>query len=149
MANCNEFLITGLKKQILESKKNKILIVLHTYTSHGPTYYKKYPKQFEVFTPVCTSVELTKCNQDELLNAYDNTIVYTDYMLATIIEKLKELKDYKSSMIYISDHGESLGNAKKPKNSETASQHHIFHSVLDFLDIESPVYDEKMTIFEK
>nr|MBS9768680.1 sulfatase-like hydrolase/transferase [Flavobacteriaceae bacterium] len=173
----DEFLITGLKKQILESKKNKILIVLHTYTNHGPSYYKKYPPRFNKFTPVCTSVELTKCNQEELINAYDNTVVYVDYMLATIIEKLKELKEYKRAMIYISDHGESLGeknlymhglpksiapseqykipfivwssdNSKKPKNNETASQHHIFHSVLDFLDVESPVYDEEMSVFE-
>ncbi len=173
----DEFLIAGLKQQILESKKNKILIVLHTHTNHGPAYYKKYPSEFNRFTPVCKSPELSNCERQELINAYDNTVLYVDYMLATIIEKLKELKEYKRTMIYISDHGESLGeknlymhglpksiapseqykipfivwsseNSKKTKNQETASQHHIFHSVLDFLDVESPVYDEEMSVFE-
>ena len=105
----DEVLLSGLREQILTSKKNKILIVLHTSTSHGPSYYKKYPQQFNKFTPVCKSVELSNCSQEELINAYDNTIVYTDYILATLIGELKQLEEYNSSMIYISDHGESLG----------------------------------------
>ncbi len=62
-----------------------------------------------MFKPVCNSVELGKCSQTELVNAYDNTIVYTDYILHNVIENLKELKDYKSTMLFVSDHGESLG----------------------------------------
>ncbi len=174
----DEVLLSGLNEQILASKKDKILIVLHTSTSHGPTYYKKYPKQFNKFTPVCESVELGKCTQEELINAYDNTIVYTDYILATLIENLKQLKEYNSSMFYVSDHGESLGennlymhgipvsiapkeqleipfivwlsdNSKELKKNNVASQNNIFHSVLDFLAIESPIYDENMSIFKK
>jgi lipid A ethanolaminephosphotransferase len=91
-------------------KKNKILIVLHTSTSHGPAYSKKYPSQFETFKPVCNSVELGKCSQEELINAYDNTIVYTDYILHRVIEDLKQLKDIKHDDFRF-DHGESL--AKK------------------------------------
>ena len=102
-------LLSGLKEEILASKKNKIFIVLHTSTSHGPTYSKKYPAQFETFKPVCNSVELGNCSHAELINAYDNTIVYTDYLLANVIEDLKQLKEYKSAMIFVSDHGESLG----------------------------------------
>ena len=172
----DEVLLSGLNEQILASKKDKILIVLHTSTSHGPTYYKKYPKQFNKFTPVCESVELGKCTQEELINAYDNTIVYTDYILATLIENLKQLKEYNSSMFYVSDHGESLGennlymhgipvsiapkeqleipfivwlsdNSKELKKNNVASQNNIFHSVLDFLAIESPIYDEKYEHF--
>ena len=101
--------MTGLKEQILASKKNKILIVLHTSTSHGPTYSKKYPSRFETFKPVCNSVELGNCSQKELINAYDNTIIYTDYILHNVIEDLKQLKEYKSAMLFVSDHGESLG----------------------------------------
>lgn len=107
--NYDEVLLTGLKEQILASQKNKILIILHTSTSHGPTYSKKYPPQFEIFTPVCNSVELGNCSQTELINAYDNTIIYTDYLLKKIIEDLKELQEYNSAMIFVSDHGESLG----------------------------------------
>lgn len=177
--NCryDEILLKGLKEQILGSKKNKILVVLHTSTSHGPSYYEKYPKQFEKFTPICKSVELANCTQQELINAYDNTIVYTDYILATLIDELKQLKDYKTCMIFISDHGESLGEnslylhgipasiapkeqldipfivwssqgSKKLKENQELSQHYIFHSVLDFLAIDSPIYNEQMSIFE-
>jgi lipid A ethanolaminephosphotransferase len=173
----DEILLSGLREQILASKKDKILVVLHTSTSHGPTYHKKYPQQFKIFLPVCKSVELAKCSQEELINAYDNTIVYTDYILATLIKGLEQLNDYKTSMIFISDHGESLGEnnlymhgipmsiapkeqidipfivwtskkSKKLKNSEMLSQHHIFHSVLDFLEIDSPIYNENMSVFE-
>lgn len=170
-------LLEGLKEEIRASKKNKILVVLHTSTSHGPTYYKKYPKQFEQFTPVCKSVELADCTQEELINAYDNTILYTDYLVASLIEDLKQLNEHNSSMIYISDHGESLGEkglymhgipaslapkeqleipfivwaseaSKTVKEGQEHSQHNIFHSVLDFLAVDSPIYDEDMSIFE-
>lgn len=176
--NYDEVLIAGLKDQILASKKNKILIVLHTSTSHGPTYSKKYPPQFEIFKPVCNSVELANCTQEELINAYDNTIVYTDYILSSVIETLKELPDFQSSMIYVSDHGESLGeknlymhgvpmsfapkeqyeipfivwvsqNSKTVKKNNMLSQNHVFHSVLNFLDISSPIYNEDLNIFKK
>ena len=178
--NCgyDEILLNGLKEQILASKKNKVLVVLHTYTSHGPTYYKKYPKQFEKFIPVCKSVELADCTQQELINAYDNTILYTDYILATLIDELKQLNEYDTSMIYVSDHGESLGernlylhgiptslapkeqldipfivwtseNSRKIKENVEYSQHNIFHSILDFLAIDSPIYDETMSIYKE
>lgn len=71
----DEVLLYSLRNQILASKKNKILIILHTSTSHGPTYCKKYPERFKVFTPECKSVELTNCSQEELINSYDNTII--------------------------------------------------------------------------
>jgi lipid A ethanolaminephosphotransferase len=172
----DEILLSGLNEQILASKKNKVLIVLHTSMSHGPTYSKKYPPQFETFKPVCNSVELGKCTQTELINAYDNTIVYTDYILSKVIQNLKQLKDFKSTMIFVSDHGESLGEknlymhglpmsiapkeqyeipfivwvsggSKQLKPNKIVSQNHVFHSVLHFLGIQSPIYDEKMNIF--
>lgn len=173
----DEILLSGLKEQILASKSNKILVVLHTSTSHGPTYSKKYPPRFEVFKPVCNSVELGNCTHQELVNAYDNTIVYTDYLLHQVIEDLQELKDYKSSMIFVSDHGESLGeknlymhglpmsiapkeqyeipfivwtsaHSKMVKPLSSFTQNNVFHSVLNFLDVKSPVYKEDMNIFK-
>ncbi len=176
--NYDEVLLTGLKEQILASKKNKVLIVLHTSTSHGPTYSKKYPSQFETFKPVCNSVELSNCSKEELINAYDNTIVYTDYILHQLIEDLKQLKEYKSAMLFVSDHGESLGeknlymhgvpisfapkeqyeipfivwfsdnSSKQLKSNKALTQNYVFHSVLNFLNIQSPIYDDKMSIFK-
>jgi len=107
--NHDEVLLEGLTKIIKNSKRNKIFIVLHTAGSHGPTYYKKYPKKFEIFKPVCKTVNLKQCTNQELINAYDNTIVYTDYFLDKTIKALQKIKEIPSLMIYLSDHGESLG----------------------------------------
>ncbi len=96
---------TELKKHLHENN----FVILHQAGSHGPLYYSKYPAQFAVFKPVCKSVELQKCSYDELVNAYDNTILYTDYFLHSTISLLRSLKDTSSVLIYISDHGESLG----------------------------------------
>ena len=178
--NCDydEVLLSGLKEQIIASKNNKVLVVLHTSTSHGPTYSKKYPKTFEHFKPVCNSVELGNCSQTELINAYDNTIVYTDYLLHKVIEDLKGMSEYESSMIFVSDHGESLGEknlymhglpmsiapeeqykipfivwasegSKEVKPYKAVSQNYVFHSVLNFLGIQSTVYKEEMNIFKE
>jgi lipid A ethanolaminephosphotransferase len=175
--NYDEVLLDGLKEQIAASTKNKILIVLHTSTSHGPTYSKKYPPSFENFKPVCNTVELGNCSQTELINAYDNTIVYTDYILNKLIDDLAQLKAYKSAMIFVSDHGESLGeknlymhglplsiapkeqyeipfivwvsdSSTQLKPNKVLTQHHVFHSVLHFLHVQSPIYEEKMNIFK-
>jgi lipid A ethanolaminephosphotransferase len=105
----DEVLLTGLKKRIASSTYQKIFIVLHQTGSHGPSYFKKYPAPFEVFKPVCKSVELHQCTPEELINAYDNSILYTDYFLNQVVQLLKELSDTSAMLMYISDHGESLG----------------------------------------
>ena len=169
-------LVANLDEEIKSANSPKVLIIIHTSTSHGPTYYKKYPPQFEKFTPVCKSVEPKGCLQSEIINAYDNTILYTDFLLNAIIKQLRTLKQYDSTMIYVSDHGESLGEngvymhgiplAFAPKEqyeipfivwSSSANikdfaeltHFYIFHSVLAFLDIKSEVFDEKLSIFNK
>lgn len=102
-------LISKLAERISTSKKDKVLLILHQKGSHGPTYYKRYPEQFEKFKPVCKSVELQNCSNTELLNAYDNTILYNDYLLNQTIAALKTLNNTSSMLMYLSDHGESLG----------------------------------------
>ena len=169
-------LLTGLKEEIMSSEKDKILVILHTNTSHGPTYNKKYPAEFERFTPVCTTVEMSKANPQELMNAYDNSVLYTDYIIHSAIEILKEFTDRRTCMLYVSDHGESLGegnlymhgvpmsiapkeqveipfivwtseDAAEVKELDEVGQYHVFHSVMDFLGVESPVFDEDKNIF--
>ncbi|BCE01217.1 phosphoethanolamine--lipid A transferase EptA [Marinicellulosiphila megalodicopiae] len=107
----DEVLMRGVIEGIQNSSKDQILVILHQSGSHGPTYYKKYPKFFEKYTPVCKSVELNTCSEQSLINAYDNTIYYTDFVLTSVIEQLKQLNDYSTVMIYASDHGESLGES--------------------------------------
>ena len=105
-------LYAGLRQRIESSKKDKVLIILHTSTSHGPKYADKYPKEFEVYKPVAKSIEEGEKNVGMLVNAYDNTIRYTDYLLDSLINTLREMTDWKTAMIFISDHGESLGENK-------------------------------------
>lgn len=102
-------MLNGLQDYI-DKQDGDILIVLHQMGSHGPAYFKRYPKAFEKFTPDCQTAELSKCSIEEINNAYDNTILYTDYFLSKVIMLLKDnTPAYKTSMLYVSDHGESLG----------------------------------------
>ena len=170
-------LVANLSDEIKNANSSKVLIIIHTSTSHGPTYYKKYPPEFERFTPVCQSVEPKGCAQSEIINAYDNTILYTDFLLHSIIEQLRKLDEFESAMMYVSDHGESLGEngvymhgiplAFAPKEQyeipfivwssqsngikdfSQLTHFYIFHSVLAFLGVESEVFDEKLNIFGK
>ncbi|EAI8785043.1 phosphoethanolamine--lipid A transferase [Campylobacter coli] len=104
----DENLLPFLKER-LGNLDTQNIIVLHLQGSHGPAYYKRYPNEFKKFIPTCDTNELSKCDSEALINTYDNTLLYTDYLLSEIIKLLKEKKDYESSLIYLSDHGESLG----------------------------------------
>jgi lipid A ethanolaminephosphotransferase len=105
----DEGMLHGLQ-QFIDAQKGDILIVLHQMGNHGPAYYKRYPKAFERFTPVCRTNDLGSCTSEEIHNAYDNAILYTDYFLSKVIELLKQNDDrFETAMFYVSDHGESLG----------------------------------------
>ena len=107
--NClDEVLIDGLKKNIKNIAEDQI-IVLHQLGNHGPAYYARYPNEFEIFKPICKSADLTKCTKQEIINAYDNAILYTDYVLYKLILELETIKNRDVFFIYVSDHGESLG----------------------------------------
>ncbi len=101
-------LISYLENNLKNADKNT-MIVLHTMGSHGPSYYKRYSKEFEKFKPACDTINIQNCSEEELVNTYDNTILYTDYFVSKVIEKLKQYKNYETSLLYVSDHGESLG----------------------------------------
>ncbi len=106
----DEGMLVSLDKYIEEHKGEDILIILHQMGSHGPAYYKRYPKRFEKFKPICKTNQLEECSREEILNAYDNSILYTDYFLSKVINFLKKYDEsYETAMIYMSDHGESLG----------------------------------------
>ena len=106
----DEGMLLGLDEYIKNHKDKDILIVLHQMGNHGPAYYKRYPKEFEKFTPVCKTNQLEECTQEEVSNAYDNAILYTDYFLSKVINFLKPYSNtHETAMFYMSDHGESLG----------------------------------------
>ncbi|ASM38627.1 MAG: phosphoethanolamine--lipid A transferase [Campylobacter sputorum] len=103
-------MLDGLDKFIDKNKNKDILIVLHQMGNHGPAYFKRYPKEFEKFTPVCNSNDLQECDQQSIINAYDNAILYTDYFLSEVIKFSKKYSStHENAVIYMSDHGESLG----------------------------------------
>lgn len=104
----DEILVSALKDK-LDSNVDQF-IVLHTLGSHGPSYYLRYPKEFSRFKPTCDTSELSNCSKEEVTNVYDNTILYTDYIVSEIIKNVDNISDEREkAVIYVSDHGESLG----------------------------------------
>lgn len=104
----DEILLPELEQRIATIKTDTVL-VLHMLGSHGPAYFQRYPERFARFTPVCKSVELQHCSEAELKNSYDNSILYTDFVLAEMIKRLQNASSLKSALFFVSDHGESTG----------------------------------------
>jgi lipid A ethanolaminephosphotransferase len=105
----DEVMLEDLQAYI-DGLEDNALIVLHSDGSHGPEYFDRYPESMERFKPVCRTNQLSSCSTEELVNVYDNTILYTDYFLSQVIELLKRNEaERDTAMIYVSDHGESLG----------------------------------------
>lgn len=105
----DEYLLEGLDHYIKQQKKDTV-IVLHTNGSHGPSYYQRYPEKFNQFLPSCQTSQVQDCSKTELINVYDNTIFHVDYVLNEVIELLKHHNNkFETAMVYMSDHGESLG----------------------------------------
>lgn len=105
----DEGMLVGLQSYV-DEQKGDVMIVLHQMGNHGPAYYKRYPKAYERFTPTCQTNQVEQCTTEEIGNAYDNAILYTDYFLSKTIAFLKENDErFETALIYMADHGESLG----------------------------------------
>jgi lipid A ethanolaminephosphotransferase len=111
--NDKECMDEGMIAQLdgwLSKVKGDSVLVLHQLGSHGPAYYLRHPQAFTRYAPECRTGELGSCSHEEVVNSYDNTILYTDHILASVIDALKARQGSISpAMIYMSDHGESLG----------------------------------------
>ncbi|MEP6906436.1 MAG: phosphoethanolamine--lipid A transferase [Pseudoxanthomonas sp.] len=101
-------LLQGLDSELSSSSGDRV-VVLHQLGNHGPSYFERYPQQFRRFTPTCENPELGECQRQEIVNAYDNALLYTDHFLAGTIDFLSARTDYDTALVYVSDHGESLG----------------------------------------
>lgn len=101
-------LLDGLREEIRAMPADG-LIVLHTNGSHGPAYFERYPPELRRFSPTCDTNQIQDCTQEALVNTYNNTIVAIDDMLARTIKLLNEEADSDTALLYLSDHGESLG----------------------------------------
>lgn len=106
----DEGMLAHLQEYIDTHPKGDIFITLHQMGNHGPAYFKRYPPAFEKYVPACKNNDLSRCTREEIGNAYDNAILYTDYFLGKIIQLLKKNDPrFETALFYVSDHGESLG----------------------------------------
>ena len=127
----DEGMLSVLQTYIDSHPKGDILIVLHQMGNHGPAYFRRYPPEFEIFKPVCKQNDLSRCSREEIGNAYDNAILYTDHFLARAIELLERNDSrFETALFYVSDHGESLGENGLylhglPKAIAPAAQLHV------------------------
>ncbi|MGH8236115.1 MAG: phosphoethanolamine transferase [Steroidobacteraceae bacterium] len=105
----DEVMLSDLAARLATLQQDTV-VIFHAIGSHGPAYAQRYPPQFETFKPACRSNELQRCTKEEVVNAYDNSIVYTDHVLAKQIDLLQaNASRFDSVLLYASDHGESLG----------------------------------------
>jgi lipid A ethanolaminephosphotransferase len=105
----DEGLVRDLDERLQRARGTQVW-VLHMLGSHGPSYYRRYPASFARFLPDCRKDELRDCSQEEIINAYDNSVLYTDHVVASAVSKLRAARDkVDSALIFVSDHGESLG----------------------------------------
>lgn len=174
-AEFDSVLIDELKANLKNPPKQE-LIVLHLQGSHGPSYYKRYPKAFRRFTPTCDTSKLNKCTHEEVVNTYDNSLLYTDFLLKEVINQLQKLSGYETQLLYLSDHGESLGENGvylhglpyflapieqktipfmvwgpkhiKPKDSSKLSQDDLFSTILGYFDVKTKVYEKSLDVLE-
>ena len=106
-------LLDGLEAELRAAPQDNSpgrVVVMHQIGNHGPAYYKRYPAAFQHFTPACETADLSRCSTEQIVNAYDNALRYTDHVLAESIRMLQRLSDrYDTALLYVSDHGESLG----------------------------------------
>jgi len=105
----DEVLNLELEHQI-EQLRGDAFIVLHQLGQHGPSYYKRYPDEYKTYRPECTRDDVYNCDTQSIINSYDNSLSYTDHTLVQLIEKLDKAQDDRDVIVmYMSDHGESLG----------------------------------------
>lgn len=103
-------LFEGLEQRIMAADGD-VVIVLHMLGNHGPAYSQRYPQAFSRFLPACESLDLVHCSPESIRNAYDNALLYTDHLLADAIDRLGRMSGHATALVYVSDHGESLGES--------------------------------------
>lgn len=107
---CLDEALLASSEPLLATNRADLVLVLHQLGNHGPAYYQRHPAEFRRFVPTCDSEDLSRCSREEIVNSYDNALLYTDHVLAQLVTHLQGLRDrYDTALLYVSDHGESLG----------------------------------------
>lgn len=175
----DEDLIPLLEESLRTYTSGKRFVVLHLGGgSHGPDYGGRIPPEFHRLKPTCDDADVAnQCTLEQIYNSYDNTILYTDYVLGEILQRL-ESSGAPYVFIYLSDHGESLmdegrmfhgmppGVTLPPEQAEIPllvkasvpiaiverpeyRQQEVFDTVLDLLSIETPILDSKAVFIKR
>ncbi|WP_434612991.1 phosphoethanolamine transferase [Tabrizicola sp. M-4] len=106
---CTDAVFLETLQAALPTITRDTVLFIHMIGSHGPSYYLRYPKAEEAFTPACRTAEFADCTQQEIVNAYDNSIRFTDQVIARTIDMLAAQSGVIPAVLFLSDHGESLG----------------------------------------
>lgn len=106
---CHDEVLLDRLAEAVRRQRGDQVVVLHMLGNHGPNYFERYPHRFRRYAPVCATSDLGQCTRAQITNAYDNALLYTDHVLAEVIDRLDALEDYDAALLYVSDHGESLG----------------------------------------
>ena len=109
--DCFDEVLIDHTMALAEQRANDLVVVLHQKGSHGPAYFRRYPPRFARYQPECRFDDLSQCSREEIQNSYDNSILYTDFVLAELIHTLAAMCDRDTAMLFVSDHGESLGES--------------------------------------
>ena len=104
----DEILLDNFESELQKNPRD-VVIVLHQIGNHGPAYSHRYPEAYRRFTPTCEKADLGNCTREQIVNSYDNALLYTDHFLGETIHRLQAQQSHDAAMIYLSDHGESLG----------------------------------------
>lgn len=106
---CTDEVFRPLIRKTLDNITGNTVLVLHMMGNHGPAYHLRYPRERAAFTPDCQTAEFSECTIDEIVNAYDNGMLETDFVLSQTIDMLADNDKALTAMVFLSDHGESLG----------------------------------------
>ena len=104
----DEILLAGLESELQKNPRD-LVIVLHQLGNHGPAYSQRYPDNYRRFLPTCDNPDLGKCTREQIVNSYDNALLYTDHFLVQTLHRLQSQNTHDAAFLYLSDHGESLG----------------------------------------
>jgi lipid A ethanolaminephosphotransferase len=104
----DEIMLKDLDRRI-DAVTGDMVVVLHQLGNHGPSYFERYPAEFDRFNPTCDTAELGDCTVEQVVNTYDNALLYTDHFIAETVRLLARRGDRDTALVYVSDHGESLG----------------------------------------
>lgn len=108
--HCMDMALLESTKSLMQDANGNLVLFLHQMGNHGPAYFKRHPADFTYFTPTCDTEDLSRCTQEQVANSYDNALRYTDHLVASSIDFLQQLENrYDTALVYVSDHGESLG----------------------------------------